>query len=134
MIASLYLISYVIHIYAFILGLMCIKAGEQDFKSLTAPIRFKWSNIHYGTSPFCFSWTKADAKYWAVNIGTSVNIVFLVILPIYLYSSVGFLPIWQELAFNYVHIGTAISAGLVHTITFKEIKGGGLHGDFRKNN
>lgn len=130
----LYIVSYILHVYALVVGFMCDREGEILFKSLQPPVRFYPSRLLKAKSPFVFSWSIAQQKYFIVNIGISVNVVFLFILPVYLTSGdLDFLPVWKELAFNYIHIGTALGAAMYHTITLREIRNGGLGFNAGKN-
>lgn len=129
----LYIISYILHIYALVIGFMCDREGEGLFKSLNPPVLCYPQRIFKKQSPFVFCWSIPQQKYFIVNIGVSVNVVFLFILPVYLNTNLGFLPTWKELAFNYIHIGTALAAAMYHTITLNEIRNGELGDNAGKN-
>jgi len=129
----LYWFAYSFHIVAFMLGLECLRRGDKVFSNSTPVIRFCFARLCDWRNPFCFSFDDDEVRYWILNIGTSTNFVFLLILPIYVSYNIGYMPFWEELAFNFIHLGTGIMTTLVHYLSYKTIITGGLNGDVGKN-
>ena len=110
---TFYSLTILVHAFALYYGLSSWKIGEKYFIGSCVTNLFK---------------SRIEQKFITICIGTLANILFLVVMPLYMvqYNKVGAMHL--EPFFVVFHVLSGFATALWHYITYNDIKKGRLDG------
>lgn len=107
----LYLVSYCFHTCAFVYGLKAWKEGAPCFEKSSILSLFK---------------SRTERTFITICIGTNANLLFLFIMPLYIYIHGAWSTGNLEIVWATFHILSGVSTFLWHYNSHHDIKGGYL--------